>query len=142
MKLVKRSDAIRIAEGLGYTIRPEEGNPNAYYYLFGPNGEQITPELDGHWGDRLNTWNDLPQSVIERDGYVENFDWVNGEAVQVVGELDDQQINAVYEEYGRWGMHNIVLTRADVEALLSGKAIVWGQDEYTSVIYFTEEKPK
>lgn len=137
MRLVKLEDAIRIAEARGYKI----GIRGDYAYLLAPHEEQIAPETKGHFSAK-EAWGDLPQSVIERDGFIENYDWVNQESVQIVDETDSQAMETIIRKHGEWGTNSIVLTRADVEALMNGKAIVWGQGEYSSVIYFTEEKPE
>lgn len=136
MKLVKREDAIRIAEAQGYKVEIDSGFMSDSY-LVDPNGQRSRGEINNNW-----SWKLLPQSVIERDGFVEDYDWVNEEGVQIVDETDSQAMEAIIQEHGKWGVNAIVLTRKDIEALMNGKAIVWGQGEYSSVIYFTEEKPE
>ena len=102
------------------------------YDLFDPDGKLVATD---RWED--GAWAKCP--LRPEDGFHEDYAWVADKNVELVDPHDEEAIEAIEDEYGQWGRDRIVLTPSDLDALRGGKCIVWGQNEYTSIILFHDE---
>lgn len=59
------------------------------------------------------------------------------EAAIFVNETDEDTAFELIQERGEYGIHPIILTKADIDRLLQGgEMIVWGQGEYSVIIFY------
>ena len=131
MKLISKAEL----ESRGWKVEghkvPRKTDPGYEwrYDLIAPDGSIVTTEMCDD-----NAWEKCPDKP--ENGFIEDYDWTASDKVAILDPRDTDGIEAIQHEYGPWGTSELVLTRADIDALLAGKCIVWGQDEYSSIIYF------
>jgi len=117
--------AIKIGEK-SYAIADPEGNIIS----------KFSQETEWH------AWYNIPRTEIEdyaKDGYELDYSWTSDESVAIIDRHEKEKIYKHCCEYGGYGADSIALTPEDIKALQEGKCIVWGQGEYSSIIYYHEE---
>ena len=103
------------------------------YDLRAPDG---TVTLTTDW--ETGAWRQCPDVPI--DGLTDDYSWSADEEVASIDPHDAEAIEKHQDEHGPYGTHRIVLTTDDLDALKAGKCIVWGQHEYTNIIYYHDEQ--
>ena len=101
--------------------------------LFAPDGTKIATS---QFVDMA--WRECPD--IPEDGFSDDYSWATDEEVAFFDPRDKDAIEQHIKDYGCYGTSQIILTPHDLEALKSGKCIVWGLNEYTSIIYYHDEQ--
>lgn len=137
LRLVRRSKAAARGAAAGYQVMIDApGARYAAHRLVSPGGEVLTKSAYfGPSGPQSSdAWRDLPQGLIARDGYVEDYCTTETGQLAFFDEGDPHAIRQAAYNQGAIVNGWLALTADDLQRLMNGEAVLWCRETTAVVI--------
>lgn len=138
LKLVKRRKAALRGAMAGYQVTIDApGSRYAAHRLVSPRGDVVTESayFGAKGAEDSDAWRDLPQDLLPRDGYAEDYITTETGRLRFFDERDTRALRQTAYDHGVMVEAWLALTAEDIQRLMAGEAVLWCGENAAVVIH-------